>query len=308
MVLCTLHPSITNLVCNLELADKIRLAAVAAQGNLLPAVLGPETVTFELCGRNEALSPAAVSSASVSQILGELGQADTTFYSEQFLTDLQKKHLLELLSSVSPASRTVKVAPKTIKEMLNCWDDFGKQFGKSNRSRDLHQRVESQILDWTSNFYARLRGKRVLVLAGLNPLIVAGSFISDIVRKIGAVAPELEAENDLTVVDWDFIRLFAPHTILFAPLDKSLKESQKLFFDLEKLTPPESEIFKGTPAMKRGEVFFAEGTSNFYNFDYRILKTLSIIVSACAGFESGYISERDIFYKLRHLELHRHKI
>lgn len=124
----------------------------------------------------------------------------------------------------------MKFAPKTVSEILEIWDDLGKQFGKASRARDLHQRVEAQLLDWTSNFYARLRGKRVLVLSSFTPLVVAGSWISDIIRRIGAIAPELDAENDQTVIDWNFIRAFDPHTIIISTTWANFKSEQKIIF------------------------------------------------------------------------------
>ena len=62
------------------------------------------------------------------------------------------------------------------------------------------------------------------------------------------------------------------------------------------------------PAVKRGEVYFCGGDELFYRPNFSLVDSMSVLVSALAGLESGYITERDLFYKLRYLELHRNQI
>ena len=82
----------------------------------------------------------------------------------------------------------------------------------------------------------------------------------------------------------------------------TVADSCKLFREFEK-RPGWDNI----PAVKRGEVFFSEGISNFYRPSMRLIESMSILVSAIAGFDSGYITPRDSFHKLRWLELQRHQ-
>jgi hypothetical protein len=58
--------------------------------------------------------------------------------------------------------------------------------------------------------------------------------------------------------------------------------------------------------VKRGEVIFCAGI-DLYRPGARFLKGAAILVSAIAGLDSGYITERDEYFKVRYLELHRHR-
>lgn len=304
MALCTLHPSLSALVANLEAQDQLRLAIgdSPTSGELIRPSEGSSTIFGTLQGGVQQ-------DMGVVNCLRVLAAEDSVYSLEHFLPSASGAALASLLSVAQESeAKILSLEPKSISEVLSIWDDLGKATKKVQRARDLHQRVEAQILDWTSNFYARLRGKRVLVLTSLNPVVVASSWIADVVRKIGAIAPELDAESDQIVVDWKYVARFDPHVLILAPVGKTLAESCGQFFELEKLQGEDLRAYEATPAAKRGDVYFSEGLSSFYCIDYRILKTVGIIVSATAGFESGYITDRDSFHKLRYLEMHRHKI
>ena len=64
--------------------------------------------------------------------------------------------------------------------------------------------------------------------------------------------------------------------------------------------------WEGLPAVKRGDVIFADGVS-LYDAGPGFLRGAAVVVSALASLESGYITKRDEYVKLRFVELHRHK-
>jgi iron complex transport system substrate-binding protein len=89
--------------------------------------------------------------------------------------------------------------------------------------------------------------------------------------------------------------------IVVAPVGFNLSESVKTFSKV--VTLPEWESL---PAVKRGEVIFAAGDA-LYRPGPRLVKGAAVLISAIAGLDSGYITERDEYFKLRYLELHRHR-
>jgi ABC-type Fe3+-hydroxamate transport system substrate-binding protein len=71
-------------------------------------------------------------------------------------------------------------------------------------------------------------------------------------------------------------------------------------------TLQEMNHWEDIPAVKRGDVVFAEGVA-LYSPGPRFLDGAAVLVSVLAGLESGYITQRDEYFKLRFVELHRHK-
>ena len=59
-------------------------------------------------------------------------------------------------------------------------------------------------------------------------------------------------------------------------------------------------------AVKRGEVIFMSGRQ-LYAPGPGIVRAAACVVSGMAGLDSGYITKRDEFYRLRFVELHRHR-
>jgi iron complex transport system substrate-binding protein len=104
-------------------------------------------------------------------------------------------------------------------------------------------------------------------------------------------------------VRWEDVVAFNPDVIVVAPEGLDLKSSMASFKELSKLPH-----WEDLPAVKRSEVIFTDGIEHFYNPAVGIMDSMAILISAIAGFESGYITTRDTFYRLRWLELHRHRL
>ncbi len=96
---------------------------------------------------------------------------------------------------------------------------------------------------------------------------------------------------------------FHPDVIIVAPRGMELKASLASFKELSKL-----KGWEELPAVVRGEVIFTDGIKHFYNPTDGLVDSMAVLLSGIAGFESGYIAERDTFYRLRWLELHRHRL
>jgi len=104
-------------------------------------------------------------------------------------------------------------------------------------------------------------------------------------------------------VQWKDIIAFKPDVIIVAPRDCSLLESARSFEYLESL-PHWDDV----PAGKRGEVFFTDGLWHFYRPGPRMMESMGTLISTMGGVDSGYITERDSFYRLRWVELQRHRL
>jgi hypothetical protein len=102
-------------------------------------------------------------------------------------------------------------------------------------------------------------------------------------------------------VEWREVQEFDPDVILAVP-DLQHDEALGTFKSFEAL-PDWDEV----RAVKRGDVFFASGSRYLLRPSQHLRQGLGLFLSAAAGFESGYITERDSFQRLRWLELQRHR-
>lgn len=190
----------------------------------------------------------------------------------------------------------------TLQGMYGTFAQIGKELEAAPQSRTLVQRVKAQIMDWGDNFYARMKNKRVTVLSSINPLRLAGNWIPDLIR-IGSGQPQhYGSGEDDKLTTWADIKNFRPDVLVLAPIGYTLSETVKSLSLLNRV--PE---WDDLPATKRGEVIFADGFG-LYRPGPRILDGVAILFSGMAGLESGYITPRDSFYRLRYVELHRHRL
>jgi len=189
----------------------------------------------------------------------------------------------------------------SLEGMYTAFEEVGVAVGKGREGREFANRVKAQIMDWGDNFYPRMKNKKVTVLSSIAPLRVAGRWVPDLIKAASA-QPQFAAINEADrATSWSEVASFRPDVIVVAPEGYTLEESVKTLKILEK-----GSEWEGIPAVKRGEVIFAEGT-NLYRPGPAILRGIAVLFSAIAGLESGYITKRDEFLRLRFVELHRHR-
>lgn len=190
----------------------------------------------------------------------------------------------------------------TLENMYQSFDELGKALNRPTEGHQLSQRIKAQLMDWSANFNDRLRGKKVTVLSSVMPPRVAGRWLPDLVRIASCHPQHMPGSDEDLLLNWMEIESFRPDVIVVAPIDYTLEQSLKTFKLLEKVPQ-----WENIPAVKRGEVIFCDGIT-LYRPGPRFLQGAAILISAIAGLESGYITPRESFYRLRWLELNRHKI
>ena len=209
----------------------------------------------------------------------------------------------QLASKLGHEVQLVNYAPQRLEEIYEGSAHLMRELKLPQRGNDLGQRAKAQLMDYGDNFYERMKNKKVTFLSGSEPLTLAGLWIPDMIQVLSAQSQLRPPALANKVVSWDEILAFKPDVIVVAPVGATLKESMAVFKKLEKLNDWES-----LPAVKRGEVVFCDGSDHFYSPGPKIISSFGLLVSAIAGLESGYITPRDSFYRLRWLEMQRHRI
>ena len=192
--------------------------------------------------------------------------------------------------------------PMRLEEIYQMFETMGRELKKPEKGRALAHRVKAQVMDWSSNFYDRIKNKRVTFISKLDPLSLGGRWIPDMIRVASGHPQALLAQRYDQIVKWDEIVTYNPDVIIIALAGVPFQEALKSFKVLAGY-PHWENIF----AVKRGDVYFTDGQKYFNSPTPKLMDSMGILISAMAGFESGYITPRDSMYKLRFLELHRHK-
>ena len=235
------------------------------------AALAPEIVIAHIPGANESPSIIDRARAGLMEVLGE-------------------------------GCRLIVYDPRTLEHVFQTFEHLGRSCEAADKGLALTHRVRAQVMNWADNFYDRMKNKRVIVITALEPLRIGGLWIPDMIHMASALSLTLAGQDDREL-DWKEVTAFRPDVILVAPRELGLKECLRQFRFFDQV--PEWEKL---PAVKRGEVFFTDGSRYFNMPGPLLMDSMGILISAIAGFESGYITARDIFYRLRWLELHRHRL
>jgi iron complex transport system substrate-binding protein len=228
---------------------------------------------------------------------------------ELLLSDLQveeKEGFISWAESYLEArsGRRVRIFDASISslsEMSRVVEEIGGLAGDRLQARALANKTQAQLMAWADSFFERCKGKRVVVLSSVEPLVVAERWLPDIVRLLGAKSLERGELEVHHVFSWNDVVAARPDVILVAPEGFELAQSVKTLSTLQSLPDWES-----MPAVKRGEVVFCAGI-DLYRPGPRFLRGAAALVSAIANLDSGYITERDTYFKVRYLELHRHR-
>jgi len=172
--------------------------------------------------------------------------------------------------------------------------------GQAAEGRQLASKIKGQLMIWADSFFDRSRGKKLVIVAEVTPLRIASGWLPDLARLFSAQSIIVRSK-DRGDSAWNELVAARPDVILVALEGLPVSASIKTVTALQNF-PGWDDI----PAVKRGEVVFASG-EDLYRPGPRFLKGAAVLVSALAGLESGYITERDEYFKLRFVELHRHR-
>jgi iron complex transport system substrate-binding protein len=223
------------------------------------------------------------------------------------LTNLPEPELLPMLREELSKAFNRPIAlfhhnPIRLDDVFAMFEELGKQLKVPDKGKLLASKVKAQMMDWSANFYDRMKNKRVTLLSTIEPFSLGGRWIPDMIRMASAHPQAMSGLKEDQAIDWKAVVAFNPDVIIIALKNLDFKESLKLFPRLGEL-PGWDKIY----AVKRGDVFFTDGRRYFNTPTTKLIESMGILISCLAGFESGYITERDSSFKLRYLEMHRHK-
>lgn len=312
MRIASLDPALTELVCYFEKGEDLvgisHLCDFPPEVGALPRLTRPHNPPHTQTGSTGGVGPfASLLPFEVDlELLRSLNPDLVVAQVDVSLDELQKLQLSAQMALQRELGSEVKLllhAPRSVDQMVESFDVLSRAVQSPGRGVKLAHRVKAQFMDWGDNFYERMKNKRVAIISRMEPLSLAGHWVPDLISFCSAESLNKNTRSLHVETSWRAIVQGRPDVILVAPEDHDLASAMKLFPVFEKFLEWEKVL-----AVKRGEVFFTGGKGSFYRAGPRILDTMAVLISCAAGFESGYITPRDSFYRLRWLEMQRHRI
>jgi len=192
--------------------------------------------------------------------------------------------------------------PTRLEQVYETIEALGVACGERDTGFMLAQKLKAQFSSWVDNFYDRIKHKRVLLLTQIEPMIIPGLWVPDMIRLNVSEQVGMKFGEPAREVTWDEIQELKPDVFIFAPEGEATDDNLGLFQYFEKQTGWDDLL-----AVKRGQVYFSRGGLVFSRPSMRLMSAMAFLISALAGFDSGYITDRDSFQRLRWLEVQRHR-
>jgi iron complex transport system substrate-binding protein len=203
------------------------------------------------------------------------------------------EQVTETVRLIGAKSKTISLEPRTLQEILNSIEDLGKLTGTEAQARKLLKGLNQRIEQVETEVSNRPNRPRVLCLEWLDPPMVGGHWVPDMIRLAGA-EDILGRPGDLSYnISWPEISRAAPEVIIVMPcgfhLGETITEFQRTVFPEEWLT---------LPAVKSGSVFAVDGSSHFNRPGPRIIDGVEVLFEILHGSKSPLPDHKFRFQKL----------
>ena len=190
----------------------------------------------------------------------------------------------------------------TLADVYTTMEEVGQLIGKRTLAAKLVEEIKLHVTSWAQNYSPLCKGKKVLLLSETDPFVLEAGWVDDLIHLFGGITCEKHQNAHSIPITWTEILQERPDVIFVAPHNAFLNQSVKRLSILET-----SEGWEELPAVKRGQVFFAAGM-DLYRPGPKFLKGLAAFVSAMAGVEKPIMKDQDDYYRIRQVEMYRHKL
>ena len=193
------------------------------------------------------------------------------------------------------------LATDTLADVYTTIEEVGKLLGNRPLAAKLVEEIKLHVTSWVQDYSFQCKGKKVLLLSETDPFVVEAGWVDDLIQLFGGRPCEKHQSAHSVPITWTEIITERPDVIFVAPHNVFLNQSVKRLSFLETL-----EGWEELPAVKRGQVFFAAGM-DLYRPGPKFLKGLAAFVSAIVGVEQPIMKGQGDYYRIRQVEMYRHK-
>ncbi|MDQ7039756.1 MAG: cobalamin-binding protein [Rhodothermus sp.] len=186
---------------------------------------------------------------------------------------------LEAGLSEWPASRprVLAMAPQTLKQVLDAALAIGRAIGRLHEAMKYLGQAEKRLRQLRNDLGLHRRSDlttlpRVACLEWLDPLIVAGHWMPDVVAMAGGQAVLVEAGQPSSIISWADLQAADPDVLLLMPCGFSIAQTSRELPVLRQR--PEWQTLR---AVREGRVYVLDGHAYFNRPGPRLYRSIELV-------------------------------
>ena len=280
--IAALLPSATEIVCALGLAEQ--LVGISHECDypeeirnlprLTRAKIDPRGRSLEIDAQVRSLVRDGLSVYAVLE--DELRKASPDLIITQDQCEVCAVSLAEVRDStrriLGNDSEILSLSPNTLEDVLADFTRVAAATGRDEQGRELVAQARRR-LDHIATAATRARSKpRVACIEWLDPLMVAGNWVPEIVRLCGGVYEHADAGDHSRTIDWQVLADFAPDVVLLMPCGFDLAQTRP---ELAALC--ENPDWKKLPAVRNRRVYSVDGNAYLNRPGPRIVDSAELV-------------------------------
>lgn len=159
--------------------------------------------------------------------------------------------------------------------LQDIWDDMhrlGEVTGRTRQVRSLLDTLFGRVNALIAESMMIRQPPRVAALLGIEPLLMAGHWVPDMIRIVGGSTDFVAPGQPEAAIEWDMLQAYQPEVLLLVPCGSSLAETQAALSVVQRL-PGWQEI----PAVRHGQVALLDGRGYSLRPGPRIVDGLDLL-------------------------------
>ena len=177
-----------------------------------------------------------------------------------------------------PRTKLVNLAPTRLADLWSNLDEVAAALGVSERAQPLIERLQQRLAKISQRAHSNSRASRpqVLTIESIDPLMVGGLWMPDLVEIAGGRALVTQAGEHAPTLSRAALRALspAPDLVLFKPCGMRLEQSRMELGTMRELLAEQT-----WPALATGNVFLADGNAFFNRPGPRLVESAEILAA-----------------------------
>jgi iron complex transport system substrate-binding protein len=187
----------------------------------------------------------------------------------------------DAVEGIDASPRIVSLHSHTLDGVLGDIRTIGDAVGRADEAEDVVAELRER-LDGLRERTAPLPDERTVVLDWLEPPMVAGHWVPELVEAAGGTYPLASSGDVSTVREWDEVRDAAPETLVAAPCGFDLTQTVENFEEVAG-----RDGWAELPAVERGRAYAADGDAYFNRPGPRLIETAEVLARCLHPDEFG---------------------
>lgn len=264
MKICSLLPSGTEILFALGLGQRIigvtdlcdyppeaRQKRVVCRSRIDPSVMSSEEVEAEM---RRILSSGESPYELDVEWLVEASPEVVLTQDLCYFCEVDAGTVNRAVAPIAIPPRVLNLNPRTLDEILDSFMEVGEACGVSARAADLTGQLRRRIDVVAGRMSKVVERPAVFSLEGVNPLVIGGHWVTDLVERAGGILPERFAPGcDAERIEWDEVMAAAPEKLYVDLCSSDLARSRR---EVPWLAAQPG--WEDLPAVRAGEVYLID--------------------------------------------------